>query len=331
MQVASSSLARVRAFELSPRAFRVLALAAAASLYAIVISGATVRLTASGLGCESWPGCQAGSFFPESSHHGWIEFGNRAVALFPLSLTLLAWLGARRTPGLSRAVAWIALATFAGTLAQAPLGFVTIYFELHPLLVLAHFLLALAVLAGAVVVGVHAWGNDRGFADERPVRTTRAATLALLAAASALVVSGTLATAAGPHSGDPEVRRLGILHDAVHLHVQVSAAFAAVLAVTLVLLVRERRRFPGLLAVAALLVGLLVAQGVVGEVQWRTRLPWGLVLVHVALAAAVWAVTVAVAALAFRPLASLHASAHTLRESRTPSGSPSARHSSGHS
>ncbi len=305
MHVETSPLGRVRAFELSPARFRILALAAAASLYAIVVTGAVVRLTASGLGCETWPGCEAGSFFPESSYHGFVEFGNRAVALLPLSLTLLAALGARRTPGMPAWTARIALATFIGTVAQAPLGYITIRYDLHPLLVLAHFLLALVVLAGGVVVALEAWGNDRGFAAASAPRRVRAATLALAAAAAALVVSGTLATAAGPHSGDAKADRLGVLYDAVYVHVRVSAVFAAVLVATLTALVLERRRVPGLLRVGLLLALLLGAQAIVGETQWRTRLPWGLVLVHVALAGAIWATTVGLATLAFRPLASL--------------------------
>src|SRR5215210_4345444 len=224
MHVETSALARVRGFELSPASFRWLSVAAAASLYVIVVTGAVVRLTASGLGCETWPGCEAGSFFPESSYHAFVEFGNRAVALFPLTLTLVAWLGARRTPRLPGWTSRLALATFLGTAAQAPLGFITIYYDLNPLLVLAHFVLALVVLAGAVVVAIEAWANDRGRAPRRASRrVVRIAGLALVAAAGALVVSGTLATAAGPHSGDPEVDRLGVLYDAVYVHVRVSA------------------------------------------------------------------------------------------------------------
>jgi len=102
MQVETPRLARRRAFVLSARAFRIVASASAVSLYLIVVSGAVVRLTASGLGCESWPGCQAGAFFPESGHHGWVEFSNRIVSLFPITLTLAAWLAARKTPGLPR-------------------------------------------------------------------------------------------------------------------------------------------------------------------------------------------------------------------------------------
>jgi len=166
-------------------------------------------------------------------------------------------------------------------------------------------IICLLVLAGAIVVAVEAWGNDRGRAAARTSRRVRAAVLTLAAGAGALVVSGTLATAAGPHAGDPDVDRLGELYDAVYVHVRVSAVFAVVLAGTLAALVLERRRFPGLLRVGLVLAAVLVAQGIVGEVQWRTRLPWGVVLVHVALAGAVWATTIALAALAFRPLTSL--------------------------
>jgi cytochrome c oxidase assembly protein subunit 15 len=305
MHVESSALARVRSFELSPAGLRRLAVASAVSLYAVIISGTTVRLTASGLGCESWPGCEPGSFFPASDYHAYVEFGNRAVALFPLTLTLLAWLGARRTPGLERWVGWTALGTLLGTVAQAPLGLVTIRFDLHPLLVLAHFLLALVVLGGAVTVAVEAWANDRGRAASLPARRVRTAAAALAVGSALMVVSGTFATAAGPHSGDPSAARLGELEESVHIHVVVSTAFAALFAASFVLVWLERRRFPGLLRLALVLAALLGAQAVVGEVQYRTQLPWGVVLLHVSLAAAIWAATIALAAAAYRAPASL--------------------------
>ena len=317
MHVETRPLARARRRELSPGAFRWLAVAAAVSLYVIVVTGSVVRLTGSGLGCESWPGCEAGSFFPASSHHAFVEFGNRLVALFPITLTLLAWIGATRTAGLPRIARWTAGATFLGTIGQAPLGFVTIHFELHPLLVLAHFVLALAVLAGAVLVGLEAFALERGAASALPSRRLRRAGLILLGAAAALVVTGTLATAAGPHSGDPDVRRFGLLVDAVRLHVRVTAVFGVLFAFTLALLARERRAFPGLFRLAVGLLAVLLLQMAVGEIQWRTRLPWGVVLVHVALATAIWAWTVTLVASFFRPLASL--AADSLRSEPLPS------------
>lgn len=291
----------MRALELSPAAFRRLALAAAVSLYAVILSGAAVRLTASGLGCESWPGCETGSFFPAASHHSWIEFGNRVVAIFPLTLTLLAWLGARRTPGLPRRVAWIAAGTCIGTFAQAPLGFLTILSGLHPLMVMTHFLLALVVLGGGILVAVEAWGAERGRAGPLVPAAARRAGLVLAGACAALVVTGAFATAAGPHPGSSDVRRLGNLVEAMWVHVRATAVFGLVLAGLVGYLVARRSRAPRLLWPAGVLLALVGVQMAVGELQWRTQLPWGLVLLHVALAAAIWSATVVLAVVLWRP------------------------------
>src|ERR671912_1191811 len=152
-------VAEVRRRELSPARYAKLALASAISLYLIVLTGAAVRLTGSGLACESWPGCQEGAFFPAIGEHSAIEFGNRVMALFPIALSLAAWIFARRTGGLGRWVRWLAALTFLGTIAQAPLGLLTIRLDLHPLMVGTHFLLALVVLATAIVVAVVGLGD----------------------------------------------------------------------------------------------------------------------------------------------------------------------------
>jgi cytochrome c oxidase assembly protein subunit 15 len=305
VHVETSRLARARTFELSARAFLIVSIAAAVSLYLIVISGAVVRLTSSGLGCESWPGCQAGAFFPESGYHGWVEFTNRIVSLFPITLTLVAWLAARRTPGLPGWLRPLALATFLGTIGQAPLGLITILSDLHPLLVASHFLLALLVLAGAVVVALGAWGHVRGVAPPVVTPAVRWSGIALAGACLVLVVTGTLSTAAGPHSGGADIRRLGNLVDAVYVHVRATAVFGVALLVVLVALIRRREQAPGLFRLALVVLAVLLAQMAVGEIQWRNALPWGVVLVHVALAAAVWAGVVALVTLLWRPVAAL--------------------------
>src|SRR5436305_1350509 len=86
--------ARLRSFVLTPRPFRRLALGALAGLWVIVVTGAVVRLTASGLGCEHWPGCQAGQPFPEKGYHSYIEFGNRVVGGVAIVLSLAVAIGA---------------------------------------------------------------------------------------------------------------------------------------------------------------------------------------------------------------------------------------------
>ena len=82
MQVEAQA-SRVRGFELAPSTFRLLATASAFALYVIIVSGATVRLTGSGLGCEGWPGCTPGAVFPEKDYHSFVEFGNRVVSALP--------------------------------------------------------------------------------------------------------------------------------------------------------------------------------------------------------------------------------------------------------
>jgi cytochrome c oxidase assembly protein subunit 15 len=299
VEAGAHRLRAVRRLELSPAGFRKLAIASAASLYLIVVTGALVRLTASGLGCDSWPGCEQGSFFPAQGYHGAIEFSNRAVAILPIGLSAATAVAGWRRRDLPRWAAWLAIAVLAGTLAQAPLGLITIKTGLHPLMVATHFLLALAVLAGAVVFALAPW---RGTRDAELPPWVRWVGLGLAAAALVLVTTGTVATAAGPHPGDSsEVDRLWSLHSAVYVHVRATAVFGSTFLVLLGWLFARREEQPFLFRAAVGLLGVLLAQMVIGELQYRTQLPWGLVLVHVALAGAVWVASVAFVTLLWRP------------------------------
>ncbi len=301
MQVESTPAARARGFELSPTTFRRLALGSAGWLWLIVVSGATVRLTASGLGCEHWPGCTAGNPFPSKSYHSFIEFGNRIVSALTILATLVGWAGARLTPGVPRWTRRLALGTFLGTLAQAPLGAITVYADLNPWLVMSHFLLALTVLAAGVVVAVEAVSFERGRAHTRLPQTIRRGAFVAAAALLALVVTGTLSTAAGPHPGGSDVERLWRLHAAVYVHVRATAIFGVLFIAFLVYVHRHRSRWPLYAESAGVLLFLLLLQMGIGELQYRTHLPWWLVLIHVAVAAAVWACAVALVTAIERP------------------------------
>ena len=124
----------------------------------------------------------------------------------------------------------------------------------------------------------------------------------LVAACLLLVLTGTLVTGAGPHSGDPDViERLWNLPDALYLHVRITAVFGCVFLFVLGYLVARRGLSPRLFRYSLLLLAVLIGQMAVGELQWRLELPWGVVAVHVGLAAAVWALTVALAAMLWRP------------------------------
>jgi cytochrome c oxidase assembly protein subunit 15 len=296
--------ARVRR-EVSARRFAQVAAAAVFTLWVVVTSGAVVRLTASGLGCDNWPQC-GDKPFPEKGGHAAIEFGNRMVALVGIVLTLITWLAARRVEGLPRWVRNVALATAVGTMAQIPLGGITVLLNLHPVAVMSHFLLALLVLAGSVVVALEAWSHRSGLAPPAGPPWLRTVAAVGVAACAALVVTGTVATASGPHSGGQDIPRLGLgVTDTVYVHVRATAVFGIGLVVIGLFLWRLRRELPGIARAAALLFGILVVQMVVGEIQYRNALPWWLVIIHVSLAATIWTLTVAIAYALHRPPAPL--------------------------
>jgi cytochrome c oxidase assembly protein subunit 15 len=280
--------ARLRSLTVSPATFTWLASAALAALYLIVVSGATVRLTGSGLGCENWPRC-GDTFLPPKDYHAVVEFGNRVVGFAVGLTTLAAAAAAFRVGRLPRWLLWSAVALPFTVLAQGILGGITVLLELHPLIVMGHFLLSLAALAVGIVVVLGARG----------VRTEATGVgwlaLALVPSALAMVVTGTLVTAAGPHSGGEEIPRFGSLIDALHLHIGATAAFGVAFLTLLVALLLQRRRARPELLLAGGVLALLVAQMAIGETQWRNGLPWPLVLAHVSLGTAIWSGVVVIA------------------------------------
>ena len=299
---ASTALSRRRSLALSPARFRSVAGWTVAWLILIVATGATVRLTGSGLGCHHWPGCQPNEFLPARGFHSDVEFSNRVVATLTVLATFVLALGALVTRALSRGVKVLAWAVFVGTLAQAPLGAITVYYDLNPYLVITHLLLSLVVLGLGVLVLLEATRVARGRAPELPA-LARTGGAVLLAAVSALVVTGTLATAAGPHPGSTAVRRVGSFQPSIAVHVRATAAFGIVFVLLAAWAWRERARYPWLLRGCAGLLGLLAVQMAIGETQYRNGLPWWLVLIHVTVAACVFAWTVGLVARLWRPVA----------------------------
>ena len=238
----------------------------------------------SGLGCESWPGCEAGSFFPEESHHAFVEFGNRVFASSRSCSRSRLDRGLARS-GLPRWVTWIAGLTFLGTIGQAPLGMITIYSDLHPLLVMSHFLLALVVLAGAIVVAVETLGHARGGRAPgcRAGRGCVGSCSPSRAASSSSPGRSRRRPARTPAERD--IRRLGNLVDAVYIHVRATAVFGiSSCAARLAPLQPERAGVPGVAGRVLLGAPARADGGRRDPVAQRAAL--GLVLVHVALAAA---------------------------------------------
>jgi heme a synthase len=301
------ALRSLRRREVAPRTFVRLASLLLAAMFVVVTSGAFVRLTGSGLGCENWPRC-GDTPYPQQGFHAFVEFGNRVVAAIGIVVALTAWLASRRTPGLSQLARLAALGAFLGAAAQIPLGGVTVILDLHPLAVMAHFLLALLVVGLAVVVLLEAWSLDRGRASAVDPRWLRGVVAGFgLPLGMALVVTGAVSTASGPHPGaDDDVKRLGLgIAETVYWHVRVAAVFGVCVVVLGVLLARRRRAVPGVMLLWAALLATLMAQAIVGEVQYRNALPWGLVLAHVFLAATAWMLLVALTLALYRPPAPL--------------------------
>jgi heme a synthase len=286
---------RVRKLELSAAQFLRLALASAAVLWLIVVTGAAVRLTDSGLGCRHWPGCEKGHPLPAKDYHAYIEFGNRVIGGVTIVVVLLTALAAWRSPSLTRGARRLALAVFLGTLAQAPLGYLAVKTDLRWPVVAAHLLLSMLVLAGALVLALETYGTVVGRAEPVVPLELRRLALVVVGAALALLLTGTLATAGGPHSGGgaAHVDRLWGLQPLIYVHAGAVAVFGIGLVFVLGYLAARRERSPRLFAFGAVVLGLLVLQMILGEIQYRTHLPWPLVLAHVGLAGAVWALLVA--------------------------------------
>jgi cytochrome c oxidase assembly protein subunit 15 len=278
-----------------------LATVSLAGLLFIVPSGALVRLTDSGLGCPDWPGCH-GEVVPPMSGHAWIEYSNRVASAVVVMLTVMAWLAVRFVPDAPRGLRrWSAVPALAG-IAQAPLGGLTVVFDLHPLLVASHFLLSLVALGAGAVFVLHA--RDYANGRTRGTDSGRAWFAALtLAGLAGVIVTGVLVTAAGPHSGDPAViRRMGNLADAAAVHVRFVIGFVVLAAVMGVWLVRRRPADALTLRLAVAFVPLLGLQIGLGEYQYRHHLPWQVILAHVTVAGFLWAAGVAVAWLTAHPL-----------------------------
>jgi cytochrome c oxidase assembly protein subunit 15 len=291
-----------------PRAYLAVAVAAQVILVIIVVSGAGVRTSGSGLGCPDWPDCR-GTFVPALDYHTWMEYGNRllstAVGIVCVAAGVLVFFRRPFRPDLVRP----ALVLPIGVVAEGALGACAVLFDLSWPVVIAHYLLSLGLLVAATVL---VWRARRD-PEARPVTSdplTVIATRTLVAFGGLVIVLGTFATAAGPHSGGAGtgdvVRRLDAfgahtLRSLIHLHGHLAAAlgFAAIA----VWAIAWRRRANGplrrSLTVVCVLIGL---QGTIGLWQYHTNLPAGLVWVHASLPAALWGVLVWSWLTAGRPL-----------------------------
>lgn len=274
-----------------PETYRVLTLVALVSLGVIVVSGAAVRLTGSGMGCPTWPNCEDGSLVPRGAtgEHGWIEFLNRLFTGVVSVAVVAAVLGARRLdprrPDLTR---W-AWGLVVGVAAQAVLGGIVVLLHVAPVAVAGHYLLSAVLVWNAVVLHHKAAGPPPG--DEPPPATTPELLVwgrRMVALAGLVLVSGTFVTGSGPHGGDEAADRLPFAVTTVaRIH---SATVWAFLLVAVLVLARATRGDTAVDTVGRgrLLVGAIVGQGLLGYVQYAAGVPEILVGGHVLGSVLVW-------------------------------------------
>jgi heme a synthase len=279
----------------SPAQYRRVAYFTLAALSLIVLTGAAVRLTGSGLGCPDWPRCY-GSALPPLSTHALIEFGNRALSGLVGVLTVVAFVLAATRKPFRRDLLVLSSLLPLGVVAQAVLGGFTVREHLAPGFVMAHFSLSMIILIAAVAL---AW-RSRYEPGARPRSDERLGVWAVRALAplgALTIVAGTAATAAGPHAGGSPGQRIhrltfkgaDTLTWIVHQHATIAAVFGVAVIAVWVLL-RRRGASDEVLEPLTVLGVLLAAQGLVGSVQYELRLPTDMVWVHVALATASWLV-----------------------------------------
>jgi cytochrome c oxidase assembly protein subunit 15 len=273
----------------SPTAVSRLALINSVANGVIVVTGGAVRLTGSGLGCPTWPRCTTRSLVPtrELAVHGVIEFSNRTLT-FLLTVAAVAVLVAVYRSS-RRDLRPLALASFLGIPAQALLGGVTVLTGLNPWVVALHFLLSMVLVGVATTLWLRS--REPGVGHALIIRGFRSLVAGVTGTVAAVLVVGTVVTGSGPHSGDPKAGRTGLdplqisqLHaDLVFLLVGLTAALLIALYATDAP-DRVRRAVRDLLIVE-------LAQGVIGFVQYFTKLPIALVLVHMAGAVLITAFT----------------------------------------
>jgi cytochrome c oxidase assembly protein subunit 15 len=280
-------------FEISPRRYAQVTAVALGALSLIVLTGAGVRLTGSGLGCPDWPRCYGGTT-PPLETHAVIEYGNRLLTGFVgfavIAASILAFF---RKPFRWHLAVFGALLPL-GVVGQAILGALVVKYHLAPGLVMCHFILSMMLLDAAFALAwcsrYEPWERRRS-SDRLGVWSVRA----LIPLGQLTIAAGTVATASGPHAGAHAgqlVHRFTFegsqtLEWVVQRHAVLATIYGLAAIAVWFLLRRpggDRRAVKPLTVV----LGLLALQGFIGGVQWALELPGELVWVHVALATLNW-------------------------------------------
>lgn len=261
----------------------------------IVVTGGAVRLTGSGLGCPTWPTCTGKSYTPvphqaQGSVHSWIEFSNRLLTFVlivaALAALVLAIKQSKERSDKNRVRALAALQVL-GILGQGVLGGITVLTHLNPLPVAGHFLLSIALIAGALSLR-HRMAN-RPTVSLQP--TTFLLSRVLLAVTIVVITLGTIVTGSGPHAGDAQARRFGIDPRTISwLHADsVTALICLAFALFLVIRISESPEVKDIFGSRLnRFIRIALLQGLIGYIQYFTKLPIVIVAAHLLGSTLVW-------------------------------------------
>lgn len=258
---------------------------------AIVITGASVRLTGSGLGCSTWPECTPGSYTPspdqpEAPLHAWIEFGNRLLTfvLFLNALVLMISILRNR-----KELFGLGAIQILGILAQAVLGGITVLTGLNPATVAGHFMLSIILIAAALSLRQRIYGKSPSGLIVSKLTRNLARALVLLT--FVVLIAGTIVTGSGPHAGDSTAERFPLDARTVSwIHADLVIALIGV-AIALLISIQvgesgATREILGARIKVFLLASLV--QGAIGYTQYFTGLPEVLVAFHILGSILVW-------------------------------------------
>jgi heme a synthase len=279
----------------SVASMRRIALAGVLTSAGIIMTGAGVRLSQSGLGCPDWPRCTATSIVASGATgdplvHRWVEFGNRlvTVAIFVVAVLVCVTAWQYRPNGTRRRdLVWLAAAQPAAIVAQAVLGGIVVLTKLDPVWVSVHFLASMALVAATVALYVRC-SEGTGPARWLVPRPLRLFALGAVAVLGLMLAAGTVVTGTGPLAGAGDIPRFHLPLSAVtQLHADIGWLLGG-LVIALVLGLRLASAPRRAVRLGWLLLGLLGVQGTIGYIQYFSGLPAGLVWVHVTGSVAIW-------------------------------------------
>ncbi|GAA3369981.1 COX15/CtaA family protein [Streptomyces sannanensis] len=274
----------------SPHTVQRAALAALVMSVVIVVTGGAVRLTGSGLGCDTWPKCTDDSLFatPEQGLHGAIEFGNRMLTYVLCAAVGWAIVAARSAKPWRHSLTRLGWLQFVIVMGNAVLGGITVWAGLNPWSVAGHFLLASSLITVTTITWQRTREGDEA-ARPRVPKPVRKLSWAIVVTSVVLIALGTVVTGSGPHAGDSsEVPRMPFdWANAAHVHAAAAWGVCA-LAIAMWLALRVVDAPLDTRARARDLLLVLLAQGVVGYVQYFTELPEMLVGVHMLGSCLLW-------------------------------------------